>query len=137
MGSEYMNSKLMLLECINCKETYLADDKCDGYNCPKCNGHIVPRGFIEKMEESIKETQYKIKKAKGNGLIRNYYKYHIPPKPEGPPSNYVGGVDLGSGKDHTIIINTNNPYIDKDKIVAEIMEKLNDPRSPRRSGAIG
>lgn len=55
-------------------------------------------------------------------------------KPEGPSTNYIGGVDLGSGKDHTIIINANNPYIDKDKIVAEIMEKLYDPRNPRGSG---
>lgn len=69
-----MNSKPMLFECMECRETYLADNLCDGYNCPKCNGHVVARGYIKEIEEGIKVTRDKINRAKENGLIRKYTK---------------------------------------------------------------
>ncbi len=136
-----MNSKPMLFECLNCKETYLADNLCDGYNCPKCNGHIKPLGFIKDIEEGIREMRNKIKKAKKNGLIRNYHKYYIAPKPKLPPklNNYIGGVDLSSKKDrtvHTININVNAESIDKDKLIEKIIRDLNNPKGPGRSGTI-
>lgn len=136
-----MNSKPMLFECLNCKETYLADNLCEGYNCPKCNGRIIAIGFMHKIEEDLKDIKNKIKKAKKNGLIRNYYKYHIPPKPNLPlsPNNHISGVDLSGKKDntvHTITINVNAENIDEDKLIEEIIRNLNNPKQPRRSGYI-
>lgn len=111
-----MNSKPMLLECLDCGETYLADNLCEGYRCPKCDGFIVGRGFIKDleenmagMEERIKVTRDKITKAKENGLIRKYTKLskanHIPR--DGhiaalPFDTCMHGVDLASGKNSTV-----------------------------------
>lgn len=67
-----MKNDYMLFECLECGETYLADNRCDGYKCPECDGHIVPRGFIKGIEEDIKDMQDKVNKAKHNGLIRKY-----------------------------------------------------------------
>lgn len=125
-----MNSKPMLFECLDCKETYLADNLCDGYKCPKCNGHITERGFVNEIEKSIKDMQNKIKTAKKNGLIRNYYKYCNAPKPNLPPipNNYIIGLDLSSEKDstvHTINTNVNAKNVDKDKLIDEIIKMLN------------
>lgn len=72
MGSDDVNSKTMILECLDCKETYLADDPCDGYNCPKCNGMVIGMGSLEGAEESIEEMTNIVNKAKHNGLIRKY-----------------------------------------------------------------
>ena len=133
-----------ILECLDCKETYLADNFSDGYNCPKCAGYTRPIGNIEEMEKQIKQMVIEISKAKRNGLIRNYFKHPNPLspklalKPEGPPINYIGGVDLAGGKDHTITSTTNNPYIDRDKFIKDLAEELynysND--SFKRSGPI-
>lgn len=89
-----MRDNIMLVECLDCEETYLADDLCDGCKCSKCNGHLVERGFIKEMEESIKEIEDKINRAKNNGLIRKY----IPKKPTPAPIERVKESKDGSTK---------------------------------------
>ncbi|MBU5425003.1 hypothetical protein KQI41_01155 [Tissierella pigra] len=136
-----MNSKTMLFECIECKETYLADNLCDGYNCPKCEGIIVGRGFIKDIEEGLKDMQDKINKAKENGLIRKYTK---PPR-----TNYIPfdghiatlpfdkckhGVDLGSGKDSTVF--TIHADIDELTKIDDVLKMFNDLKKSRRVGTI-
>jgi DNA-directed RNA polymerase subunit RPC12/RpoP len=89
-----MNSKPMLFECLECGETYLADNLCDGCNCPKCNGHIVGRGFIKEIEEDLKEMQNKINRAKENGLIRKAHKKHT--KKEGGNMKRINIKEVGT-----------------------------------------
>mgnify|MGYP001191703519 CR=1 FL=1 len=121
-----MDSKLMLFECIECEETYLADNLCDGYNCPKCNGHIVPKGFIKEIEEGIKDVQNKIKRAKKNGLIR---KYNNSPKPKLPPNpnKYLYGVDLSNKKDITVTISFNSEEFHED-LIERVTKELESQR---------
>lgn len=64
--------KYTLFECIDCKETYLADNLCDGYKCPECGGMVIEIGSLEGAEEAIEEMTNKVNKAKRNGLIRKY-----------------------------------------------------------------
>lgn len=137
-----MNSKPMLFECLDCSETYLADNLCDGCKCPKCNGHVVGIGFVKEIEEGLKDMQNKIIRAKENGLIRTYPKSAITKTlyADGEPySKLIGVVDLSGKKDstvHTININVSAENIDKDKLIEEIIKKLNNPKGPRRSGFV-
>lgn len=115
-----MNGKPMLLECVECKETYLADNLCDGYKCPKCNGMVVGIGFMRKIfvsdiEKEMKDIQYKIDKAKENGLIRKYNK--------SPSSKYIYGVDLAKGKDFTVKVSLNAEEFNKD-LIEKVTEEL-------------
>lgn len=108
-----MNSKPMLFECLECGETYLADNLCDGYKCPKCDGYVVGRGFIKEIERLIKEDQRKINRAKENGLIRKYTKSQ-------EINDCIHGVDYASERDKT----TMTLYIGAD--TSELKEKLNE-----------
>lgn len=70
-----MKGKYLLMECVDCGETYLGDNMCDGCKCNKCDGPAVGLGFMGKVlirdiEEELNGMQNKISKAKSNGLIR-------------------------------------------------------------------
>ena len=112
-----MNSKPMLFECLECRETYLADNLCDGCKCPKCNGHVVGRGFIKEIEESLKDMQDKINRAKKNGLIRKY----------STSSKYLYGVDLSNKKDITVIVSFNSEEFYKD-LMKRVTKELESQR---------
>lgn len=103
-----MNSKPMLFECIDCKETYLADNLCNGCKCPKCNGRVASRGFIKEIEERLKDMQDKVNRAKENGLIR---KYNISVEPKN-----IYGVDYATDKDITIKASFNAEEFKKDTL---------------------
>ena len=122
-----LKNDYMLFECLECGETYLADNRCDGYNCPKCNGHIVPRGFIKEIEEGIKDVQDKVNKAKHNGLIRKYKRKDDDIKVtrtlyadgEAHTKEILHGIDLSSGKDITVRVNFN-----AEEFLKDLAEKL-------------
>ncbi len=137
-----MNSKTMLFECLDCKETYLADNLCDGCNCPRCKGLVMGRGFIKEIEEGLKDTQDKINRAKENGLIRKYTKT--------PRINYIPfnghiaalpfdtcmhGVDLSDKKDSTVI--TVQVNIDELTKIDDVIKMFKDLKESRRVGTIG
>lgn len=122
-----MNSKPMLFECLgDCKETYLADNLCDGYRCPKCNGHIAERGFIKELEENARDMQDKIIRAKENGLIREY-------NASVEPNKCIYGVDYGSGRDITVTVKMDTEQIGK---IKEIIKLFDDLDKTKRVGVI-
>lgn len=121
-----MNSKPILFECLDCKETYLADNLCDGYKCPRCNGHIVARGFVKELEENAKDMQDKINRAKENGLIR---KYNTSVK----TNKCIYGVDYGSGRDITVTVKIDTEQIKK---IDTLIKVFDDFKKNKRVGVI-
>lgn len=119
-----MNSEPMLAECLGCNETYLADNLCGGYRCPKCNGYTTERGFIEDLEERVKDLQDKIDKAKENGLIRKY-------TTSAKTNKCRYGVDYGSGRDITVTVKIDTEQIKK---IEDLTKLFDDFSKIKRAG---
>ena len=101
----------ILLECIECEECYIGNNKSDGCNCPKCGGRIHPLGYIEKHKEYIDVTKRRLKSAMWNGNIR------VAINREQLKANYAGGVDYAKGKDLTVVVK-----IDTEKFQEELKQ---------------
>lgn len=112
--------KDILLECIECGDCYIGDNKSDGCCCPRCGGKIIPLGYIEKHKEYIDVTKRRLKSAMRNGNIR------VAVNSEQLKANYVGGVDYGKRKDITVEVKIKLDTEELQNDIKEINNKLQE-----------